>query len=269
MEVIGYILAGLVGGIMGLLGSGGSLIVPVMVFLFGKDDITATGYALFLVGFTATSGVLSKLRKREIAGMTALTLVIPVSFGTWLGRGLIHALPEILFQIGNYPLSRRQVVLGIYALMLILSFLSMMGLLGKDLRARPELRQERPLAYFSLIGLLGLIIGVLSGLTGAGGGILIVPVIVVLMGIPMKIAVGTSLTIQVFKSYIGFSKDWVEMGSLIEWKFIFTLTAVMVVGILLGSKVSNYIDGSRLKKAYGWFVLLMGIFILVKELIFR
>ncbi len=254
---------------MGLLGSGGSLSVPLMVFLFGKDDVTATAYALFLVGFTATSGVITKLRKREVDLRTALTLVVPVSIGTFLGRQLIREMPEILFQIGDFPVSRRQVVLGIYSLMLILSFFSMMGYLGKDLDVPTKHRKSNPIAYYLTVAIVGTAIGVLSGLTGAGGGILIVPVIVILMGVPMKIAVGTSLTIQVFKSYVGFSKDWSVMGATMEWDFLVALTSMMVVGILLGSWAANYIDGSKLKKTYGWFVLFVGVIILVKELVIR
>jgi hypothetical protein len=265
--LVGYFLAFLIGMIMGMLGGGGALIVPVMVFLFGKNDIEATAYALFLVGGTATSGMIAKLRKGEVDFSIALSLVIPVACGTFLGRSLIHLLPEgLLFEVFGWGLTRRQLVLTIYACTLLLSFASMMGWWGSNWQARPDAKRQNPRNYWSMVIGLGLVIGMISGLTGAGGGVLIVPVIVVLMGIDMKLAVGTSLTIQVIKSFIGFSKDWSVMGDLIDWPFVLGIMLLMTGGILLGTWVAGFIAGPKLKQGYSWFVLIVAIFILAKEL---
>ena len=268
IEFVAYFCAMLVGVIMGLLGSGGSLIVPVLVFLFLKDDISATAYASFIVGLTAGFGMVSKIRKKEVSFPTAITFVIPISIGTFLGRSIMHIIPDgPLFEIAGFPLTRRQIVLTIYSLLLILSFTSMMGLWGKNITPRSELKANSPFRYYLSINVIGLVIGFLSAVVGAGGGIMIMPALVILMGLDMKQAVGTSLTIQVIKSFFGFGKDLFEMGDRMEWSLMISVTGMTIIGILLGSYISNFVSGQKLKTGYGWMVLAMAILILVKELV--
>jgi uncharacterized membrane protein YfcA len=119
---------------------------------------------------------------------------------------------------------------------------------------------------YPLILIEGIVVGVLTGLVGAGGGFLIIPALVLLSKLPMKQAVGTSLLIIAAKSLIGFTGDLGQHT--IDWKLLFIVSALAIVGIIAGNKLSNHIDGEKLKKGFGWFVLAMGIYILTKELFF-
>jgi uncharacterized membrane protein YfcA len=110
----------------------------------------------------------------------------------------------------------------------------------------------------------GAVVGVVTGLVGAGGGFLIIPALVLLAKLPMKQAVGTSLIIIAAKSLIGFMGD-MKGDEIIDWNFLGLFSALAVAGIVAGSLLSKKIPGEKLKPAFGWFVLVMGIYIIVKE----
>jgi uncharacterized membrane protein YfcA len=117
-----------------------------------------------------------------------------------------------------------------------------------------------------LILIEGALVGLLTGLVGAGGGFLIIPALVMLSKLPMKQAVGTSLLIIAAKSLIGFTGD---LGnSTISWTLLLSVTALAITGIFIGDKLSKRIDGNHLKKGFGWVVLLMGLFIIIQQLLF-
>jgi uncharacterized membrane protein YfcA len=118
---------------------------------------------------------------------------------------------------------------------------------------------------YPLILIEGFVVGILTGLVGAGGGFLIIPALVLLAKLPMKKAVATSLLIIAVKSLIGFIGDVENLD--IDWTFLLSFTGVSVIGIFIGSYLSNFIDGKKLKKGFGYFVLIMGIYILFKELL--
>ncbi|MEM7370714.1 MAG: sulfite exporter TauE/SafE family protein [Bacteroidota bacterium] len=266
VEIIGYILAFGVGSIMGLFGAGGSLIFILMIYFFGLEVTTATGYALFLIGLTASFGVADKWRKREVDVATALVFAVPVIAGTLFARMyLIHWIPDVLMEIGEFELTKKNTVLLLFAALLLLSFSSMVGLWGKNLRPDLDLRTKQSGRYYSMVIVIGFFIGVLTSLVGAGGGVLIVPVLVILIGMEMKKAIGTSLTLAASKSLIGFIADAVNMGGEINWGFLFSIGAVMVLGILLGSYASNYLPANKLKRGFGWFILFLALLILVRE----
>ncbi|MEX2597731.1 MAG: sulfite exporter TauE/SafE family protein, partial [Salibacteraceae bacterium] len=110
----------------------------------------------------------------------------------------------------------------------------------------------------------GLVVGVLTGLVGAGGGFLIIPALVLLAGLDMKTAIGTSLLIISAKSLIGFLGD--VSNYIIDWEFLLIFSSIAIVGIFIGSFLSSKIDGQKLKSGFGWFVLIMGVLILIKEI---
>ncbi|WNJ19334.1 sulfite exporter TauE/SafE family protein [Pontibacter sp. G13] len=266
VDIFGFGLAMMVGIVMGLLGSGGSLVVPLMVYVFEKDIKIATAYALFMVGVTALSGVVSKIRRQEVDFSTAAIFAIPVIVGTLIARMvLITSIPEIWFTIDGVTVGRQAGIFFLYAIMLLLSFASMMGFIGKNYTPNPHFRTEQPFRFYLTIGIVGLFIGILSGLVGAGGGVLAVPVLVIMMGLEMKMAVGTSLAIMAIKSLLGFLGDVFISGSAIEWNFLLIITGMMVVGIFFGSGISNHISGVRLRKSFAWFILFMVVYILSKE----
>ena len=126
-----------------------------------------------------------------------------------------------------------------------------------------EEKQKEKINYYLMI-VEGFVIGSLIGLVGAGGGFLIIPSLVILAKLPMKLAVGTSLLIIAANSLIGFTGDIGEIN--IEWLFLFKFSLFAVAGIFIGSYLSNFISGAKLKPAFGWFVLVMGIYIIGREI---
>jgi uncharacterized membrane protein YfcA len=150
----------------------------------------------------------------------------------------------------------------LFAVVMIMASLSMIKP-GKKL---DESDEEKPMVYnYPMILLEGTVVGVLTGLVGAGGGFLIIPALVLLAKMPMKLAVGTSLFIIAAKSLIGFIGDLQGSGN-IDWVLLAIFTLFAVVGIFIGIYLSKKIAGNKLKTSFGWFVLVMGIYIIIKEL---
>ena len=278
-EIIGYLIGFFIGMVMGLIGGGGSLLLPTLIYLFDIESTLATAYTLVLVGVTALIGVLPRIKSKRVDFPTAITLGIPILLGTLLVRGwLTHELddfeigpegkpiPLVLFELLEFEFTKRKLVLLVFASVLIASFASMIGLIGRNMKARPKLRQESPVFYFSMLIGAGLFIGVLSAFIGAGGGVMIVPLLVIVMGLPMKTVVGTSLAIMAGKSILGFSGDVFQIGQKIQWDFLGAFAFVMIGGILVGTYCSKFVSSAKLKTGFAWFILAMAIFIFYKEL---
>jgi uncharacterized membrane protein YfcA len=169
-------------------------------------------------------------------------------------------IPEKILSISGFSLTKDIAIMVFFALIMLATAISM-------IRSKPVIRHSgEPVDYnYPMILLEGLIVGVLTGIVGAGGGFLIIPALVLFAKIPMKMAVGTSLLIIAAKSLIGFLGD---MGSdqSIDFRFMLVVSAIAVAGIFLGGYLSRFIQGHKLKTAFGWFVLGMGIYILLKEI---
>ena len=270
-EILGYVIALTIGGIMGLVGGGGSILGPMFIYLLGKKATIASAYTMGLVGITSVVGVVPRVSRKEIDFRTSIALGIPVVGGTSLVTyWLTHLIPDdaILFSIAAFHATKREVMLLLFASILLLSFFSLMGLIGKNLKPNPNFQNERPIAYYVILIVAGLTIGLITGFIGAGGGVMIVPLLVLVMGIPVKTVVGTSLVIMAAKSIIGFVGYMVrDTSSQIEWGFLSLFAAVMIVGILTGSHYAKRIPPDKLKTGFAWFILAMAIFILVNELV--
>jgi uncharacterized membrane protein YfcA len=128
-----------------------------------------------------------------------------------------------------------------------------------------ELNSNEKLNYFH-VAIYGIVIGFISGFVGAGGGFLIIPTLLFLAKTPMKIAVGTSLFIVASQSLIGFSGD-IRSNQIIDWNMLSIFTTCSIIGIFIGSLLSNKVESEKLKTAFGWFVLVMGIYIIIRELL--
>lgn len=256
-----------IGLALGMTGGGGSLLLPTFTYLFGLPVQLATGYTLILTGATAAIGVVSRVNKGDIDYATGVTLAIPVLAGTLLVRGwLFGMVPEVLIEVGGFQLGKRTFVMLIFATIVLLSWATMIGLIGKQLTPNPRLRTEQPLRYFSILIVSGFVIGILSAFIGAGGGVMLVPLMVVVMGLEMRTVVGTTLLIVAIKSTIGFAGDlWTQSAEIDVW-FLARIFAVMVVGVLLGTAVAGRISQGALKQGFAWFLLFIAGFVLVKEL---
>jgi uncharacterized membrane protein YfcA len=260
MLIVGYFAAALIGLSLGLIGGGGSILtVPVLVYLFGVDAVTATAYSLFIVGTTSLVGTWPKQREGLVDLKTALIFGAPSIVAVYLTRAwLVPFIPDPVFTAGEFELSKRLLLMGLFAILMVFASVSMI----RDKKPVATASGEQGFRY-GLILLEGAVVGVLTGLVGAGGGFLIIPALVLFTGLPMKKAVGTSLLIIAAKSLIGFTGDLGQLQP--DWSLLLVVTGIAIVGILLGNVLARRIDGNRLKKGFGWFVLVMGIYILIKE----
>ncbi|MFD1063974.1 sulfite exporter TauE/SafE family protein [Winogradskyella litorisediminis] len=262
-DVLGYICAIIAGVIMGLIGGGGSILtVPILVYLLGFNPIIATAYSLFVVGATSTVGAFQSLKRGLVDYKSAVIFAIPSIIGVYLTRRfLIPKLPEVMISVGNFEVTSHIFIMLIFAVVILLASISM--IFKKEILEETD-SKNRSYNVFTVL-LLGLATGVISGFVGAGGGFLNIPVLVFFIRLPMKTAIGTSLFIISIKSLIGFLGDIEHIN--IDWMFLLIFTAFSIVGILVGIYLSKFIDGKKLKKGFGYFTLIMGTYIILKELL--
>ncbi|MGB6269788.1 MAG: sulfite exporter TauE/SafE family protein [Olleya sp.] len=260
-QVFGYFGALLIGVVLGLIGGGGSILtVPILVYLLFVNPVTATAYSLFVVGVSALVGTLRNIQKGLVDFKTAIVFAIPAFIAVYSTRKfIVPAIPEKLFSMGDFLVTKNIAIMLFFALVMLVASLFMI------ISNRKDSDEETIVQYnYPLIIIEGLVVGVLTGIVGAGGGFLIIPALVLLAKLPMKKAVATSLLIIAIKSLIGFIGDVENLE--IDWLFLLSFTAIAVVGIFLGIYLSNFIEGKKLKKGFGWFVFIMGIYIIFKEL---
>jgi len=265
MEYFGFICSILIGVALGLLGGGGSILtVPVLVYLFRVDPVLATAYSLFIVGLTSAVGSLNYFQKGLVNIKTAIVFGIPSIIAVFLTRAyVVPTIPQEVFTLNNFVVTKSVLLMLLFAVLMIAASYSM---IKKDSKQASESIQPQKFNY-TIILLEGFVVGLLTGLVGAGGGFLIIPALVILSKLPMKEAVGTSLVIIAAKSLIGFFGEGGE--TIIDWPFLFKISGYAIGGIFIGSFLSKKIDGAKLKPAFGWFVLLMGLYIIGKELFFK
>ncbi len=261
--LLGFSASILIGVSLGLIGGGGSILtLPVLVYLLGVDPVAATGYSLFVVGTTSMVGAVSYMRQQQVNYKAAVFFAVPSFLAVFLTRKyLVPAIPDPFFAVGPLLMSKSMAIMLFFALLMLVAAFSMI----RDRKntvgtALPTLRFNIP-----LIAAEGLLVGTITGVVGAGGGFLIIPALVLLVRLPMKMAVGTSLLIIAVKSLVGFLGDLSTLA--VNWSFLLGFTAFAVLGIFGGTYLARYVPGERLKTTFGWFVLLMGIYIIGRELI--
>lgn len=269
MEILGYLGALLTGVSLGLIGGGGSiLIVPVLVYLFSIQPGLATAYSLFVVGFASIVGALSYARKGLVDYKTAVIFAIPAFVGVFCARvWVVPALPDTIMQLGSMNLTKDSLIMLVFASVMLFASVSMIRKSDRDSDESEESTDRKVSYNFPMIALEGLMVGAVTGFVGAGGGFLIIPALVIFAKLPMKLAVGTSLVIISAKSLLGFLGD-LSANQTIDWWFLLGITGVSMAGIFLGSYLSHFIPGKKLKPAFGWFVLLMGCYIIAKQTLF-
>jgi uncharacterized protein len=264
MEIIGYFASIIIGISLGLIGGGGSILtVPVLVYLFGVDPVLATAYSLFIVGSTSLVGTFPKYKQGLVNLKTAAIFGAPAIAAVYATRKfIVPAIPANVFTLGEFTVTKSILLMLLFAVLMVFASYSMI----KGNKEEEENISEQKFNY-PLILLEGVVVGILTGLVGAGGGFLIIPALVILSKLPMKQAIGTSLLIIAAKSLIGFLGD---IGhQVIDWKLLIIVTILAIGGIFVGNWLSHKISGEKLKKGFGWFVLVMGIYIIVKELFIK
>lgn len=265
MEIIGYIASILIGVSLGLIGSGGSILtVPVLVYLFAVDAVAATAYSLFIVGFTAAVGSVGYFKKGLVNIKTALVFGAPSIVAVFLTRAyIVPAIPKEVFSVGDFMVTKSILMMLLFAVLMVVASFSM---IKKDKKKKEEDLGPQKFNY-PVILLEGAVVGIVTGLVGAGGGFLIIPALVLLSKLPMKEAVGTSLVIIAAKSLIGFFGEGGE--TFIDWALLTSVAAFATVGIFIGIYLSKKIDGAKLEPIFGWFVLIMGVYIIIKETLLK
>lgn len=263
MEVAGYIASLVIGISLGLIGGGGSILtVPVLVYLFRVQPVMATAYSLFIVGSTSLIGSFPKYKEGEINLKTAVVFGIPSIAAVYVARAfIVPAIPAELFVTGSFVVTKSLLMMILFAVLMVFASVSMIRNKKKPVMEPGEKQRFN----YSLILVEGVVIGMLTGFVGAGGGFLIIPALVFLTKLPMKQAVGTSLVIIAANSLIGFTGN--PGKAEMNWPLLLTVTGIAITGIFIGNMMSRRISAYRLKKGFGWFVLVMGIYIIVKELV--
>ncbi|MBC9795438.1 sulfite exporter TauE/SafE family protein [Sinomicrobium weinanense] len=259
LQVSGFIGAFVIGIVLGLIGGGGSILtVPVLVYLLGINPVTATGYSLFVVGISSLVGAFVNMRKKLVQVKTAFVFAFPAFVVVYvMRRFIVPAIPEDLFSAGNINITKDHVIMVFFAVVMLVTSISMLR--NKKKNVITNVSEY----HYHILFLEGILVGVVAGFVGAGGGFLIIPALVLFARLPMKKAVATSLLIISINSLIGFAGD-VEVLD-IDWKLLLSFSGIAVLGIFAGSYLSNKADGKKLKRGFGWFVLLMGVYILVRE----
>ncbi|MFE5211992.1 sulfite exporter TauE/SafE family protein [Streptomyces sp. NPDC056600] len=240
----------LIGVSLGILGGGGSILtVPILVYLAGQDSKEAIATSLFVVGVTSLVGLIPHARAHRVRWRTGLIFGSVSMIGAYGGGRLAEYLPGT-------------VLLVAFALMMLATAVAMLRKgAGRTKAGHKAAHTEMPVR---LVVIEGLIVGAVTGLVGSGGGFLVVPALALLGGLPMSVAVGTSLLVIAMKSFSGLAGHLA--GVQIDWNLALMVTAAAVVGSLIGSRFTGRIPQDTLRKAFGWFVVVMGVFVLSQQL---
>ena len=259
-ELLGYFGALIIGLVVGLFGGGGSILaVPIFVYLFHLNPILATSYSLFVVGFSAAAGTIINIKKKLIDYRIAIIFSFPALFSVFVVRRyLISSLPEVILDTGSIYITTKMALMLLFSIVIFLSSFSMLK------KNKAVIAQKLNNTNYSLLLITGSVVGVLTGLVGAGGGFIIVPALVFFAGLKIKQAVATSLVIITCNALFGFLSDITQVN--IDWFFLTSITLISVLGIVLGSYLSNFINDMSLKKNFARFILLIALMIICNEL---
>ncbi|MDX2003311.1 MAG: sulfite exporter TauE/SafE family protein [Chitinophagales bacterium] len=267
LHIVGYFAAILIGISLGIIGGGGTILaVPVMVYLFQISPVMATGYSLFVVGITSGVGTIHNIRQKMVDVRIAFLFGLPAIFMVFITRRyIIHAIPELLFEVGTYQFTRDIGLMVLFAVLMLLAAYFMLG--------NPKWKTNEVLEAYTFKRIWWLVVqgsglGLLSGLLGAGGGFLIVPALIIFSGLDVKKAIATSLMIISINLTTGFLA--VVAGPFeVRWPFLLTFTGLAVMGILAGTRFARFIPANKIRPAFGIFILCMGLYILIRELVFH
>lgn len=258
IDILGYVGALIIGLVLGLIGGGGSILtVPLLVYLLGYNPVVATAYSLFVVGVSSIIGVVEKHQKKLVDFKTGLAFSFPSFLAVYVSRRfVVPNIPNEILTFNGYVLTKEMAIMLFFAVVMFIAAFSMVK--NRIDTNQPFIKQP----YYKTF-IQGLIIGTITGMIGAGGGFLYVPALVLWAGLSMKNAVGTSLVIISINSIIGFFGDLHVQT--IDWNFLLIFTILTMIGVLLGGYLSKYVSNKKLKISFGWFVLIMAIYIIIKE----
>ena len=249
---------------LGVIGGGGSILtVPILVYFFSQDPLVATTDSLFIVGMTALFGALLSASRKLVDYKTGVLFAIPSFAGVFAARKFIlPQIPDVIFSSNDIVLTKALLVMGCFAVLMIMASRAMIRSGKLALLVTEEVDAS---IGISAVALKGFLVGITTGFVGAGGGFLIIPALVLLLKIPMRIAVGTSLAIIAANSLFGFVIS--QSAHIIEWKLLLTISGIGVVGILIGQKFGSQVNEKLLKRSFGYFVLFVGSLVLIDQVL--
>lgn len=267
MFVFGSIAAVIMGISLGLIGGGGSILtVPILYYFFGQDSLTATTNSLFVVGVTALAGAIINAKKGLIDFKTGLLFALPSFAGVYVARQfIIPNIPDVLFSAGGVTLTKALLVMIAFALLMIWASRAMIRS-GRQIPV-PNASDAEVVPALVNVVIKGFMVGATTGFVGAGGGFLIIPALVLLLRLPMRVAVGTSLAIIAANSLFGFGISPKTVGASTDWPLLLMVCALGIAGIFVGQLYSSRVEERHLKRGFGVFVLVVGSAILIDQLV--
>jgi len=260
--ILGYLGALFVGITLGLIGSGGSILsLPIFVYLFGLNPVIASAYSLFTVGLTSLVGSIKNIKLKLIDINTVVYFSFSAAISVYVTRKyLINLIPDEIVTIGSLLITKEKFLMLFFSILIYFAGIAMI-----KKRMNKSKSQRRKSKYDKgLILLEGTLVGFVTGLVGAGGGFIIIPVLVLFSKLNMKNAIATSLVIISVKSLIGFIGD-IE-NHLIDWVFLLKFSFISIIGIYLGQAIGLKIDGSKLKKGFGYFIIIVASCVIILEI---
>ncbi|MFN3341423.1 MAG: sulfite exporter TauE/SafE family protein [Flavobacteriales bacterium] len=262
LVIAGYIGAVLMGIVLGLIGGGGSILTfPVLVYFFGIEANHATSDSLFIVGITSFIGAIGYLKNQLVSMRSVLVFGLPSIVSVYFTKRYIFPPIPGEFPVFGVIISKDFAVTVLFALLMVIASFSMI----KPIKVIRQEDYESTERYrYLLIMIIGLAVGFLAGMVGAGGGFLIIPALVILAKLPMKKAIGTSLVIIFLNSSLGFAGG-LSADANVNWNLLLSLATLSIGGILIGLRLAKKIPGSKLKPAFGWFVLATGSLMLIDK----
>jgi len=236
--IVGYFASGLIGISLGLIGGGGSIItIPVLVYLFHIEPSLATAYSLFIVGSTSLVGGIKGAISRQVDFRSAMLYAVPSTVGVYVTRHFfLPYIPDTIFELNGFTLHKDVALMLLFSLIMLVASVQM-------IRNKPRSEQSHSRHIVAMLVFQGLGVGIITGIIGAGGGFLIIPALVLLAGLPMKKAIGTSLIIIAINSLIGFLGD-ISLLKEIDFSLMFLVSMLAVGGVFLGT---YYQDSSQQK----------------------
>jgi hypothetical protein len=279
-HIFSFVAAFFIGITLGLFGGGGTILtLPVLAYLLKYEYEVAILYSMFIVGVTTFVGGINSYIKRFLNLKAAYSFGIPSLIAVFITRKTLTPwIEQITWHLYKYEFTGNHLLMCLSAILMIIVALFMIFKKQNDTLVEKEKKKK---FYFGII-LKASIVGIISGLIGAGGGFIIVPSLIAFYKLKIKEAIGTSLVIIALNSFLGFIGDFVniqlspfkiyyDINSFLnnDWLFLFAFTLISILGIVLGLWISRRIEATRLKIAFGYFVLLMGImgiYVMFKEL---
>lgn len=261
MYIIGLLLAILVGLTLGMIGSGGSILtVPILVYIFGINPVLATTYSLLVIGVTSFVGAMNGIKNRSVDFNKVLYFGLPSMITVFVVRSYILPLVPDEIHIAGYIFKQENVLMVLFAGIMMLSAIPMIRVSKNEHNNSPKKE------HLAIILIQGILVGFVTGVVGAGGGFLIIPVLINSFNLSLRRAVSTSLLLITINSGIGLLGD-IEKFATFDWQLIVAYIILSIVGLFIGFKISSRIENAVLKKGFGIGILTLSCLILIKELL--